>query len=36
MIAGHGAAVTPEQLKRLPYVVEFGPRLSALLGPEER
>lgn len=36
MIAGHGVAVTPEQLKRLPYAVEFGPRLSALLGPEQR
>jgi hypothetical protein len=27
-------AVTPEQLKTVPYTVEFGPRLSALLESE--
>ncbi len=33
LIRSHGVAVTPEQLKTVPYVVEFGPRLSALLEP---
>jgi hypothetical protein len=36
LIGAHGVAVTPEQLKTVPYVVEFGPRLSALLEPEDR
>jgi hypothetical protein len=27
--------VTPEQLKAVPCVIEFGPRLSALLRSEE-
>ena len=31
LIRHHGVAVTPERLKAVPYVVEFGPRLSALL-----
>jgi hypothetical protein len=34
LIRGHGVAVTAEQLKGVPYVLEFGPRLSALLEPE--
>lgn len=34
LIRDHGVAVTPEQLKAVPYVVEFGSRLSALLEPE--
>jgi hypothetical protein len=34
LIGEHGVAVTPEQLKAVPYVVEFGPFLSALLEPE--
>jgi hypothetical protein len=34
LIRTHGVAVTPEQLKTMPYVVEFGPRLSALLESE--
>lgn len=34
LIRSHEVAVTPEQLKTVPYVVEFGPRLSALLEPE--
>lgn len=34
LIRSHGVAVTAEQLKAVPYVVEFGPRLSALLEPE--
>jgi hypothetical protein len=29
LIGGQGLPVTAEQLKRVPYVVEFGPRLSA-------
>jgi hypothetical protein len=39
LIRNHGVAVTPDQLKAVPYVVEFGPRLSALLesdGQQER
>ncbi len=32
LIRNQGVAVTPERLKSVPYVVEFGPRLSALLG----
>jgi hypothetical protein len=39
LIRNHGVAVTPEQLKAVPYVVEFGPRLAALLeseGQQER
>jgi hypothetical protein len=31
LICSHGGAVTPEQLKAVPYVLDFGPRLSALL-----
>jgi hypothetical protein len=31
LIQKQGAAVTPEQLKAVPYVLEFGPRLSAFL-----
>ena len=31
LIRNHGVAVAPEQLKTVPYVVEFGPRLTALL-----
>jgi hypothetical protein len=34
LIRTHGVAVTPEQLKTMPYVVEFGPQLSALLESE--
>jgi hypothetical protein len=36
LIRDHGVAVTPEQLKAVPYALEFGPRLSALLAPQER
>jgi hypothetical protein len=36
LIAGQGVAVTPAQLRAVPYVVEFGPRLSALLKSEHR
>jgi hypothetical protein len=36
LIRSHGVAVTPEQLKAVPYVIEFGPRLSALIDPEGR
>jgi len=39
LIGKHGAVVTPLQLKTAGYVVEFGPRLSALLeseGQQER
>ena len=36
LIRKHGMAVTPEQLKAVPYVVEFGPRLAALLESEGR
>jgi hypothetical protein len=39
LIRNHGVAVTPEQLQAAPYVIEFGPRLSALLkleGQRER
>ena len=32
LISEQWVAVTPEQLKTVPYAVEFGPRLSALLG----
>lgn len=31
LIRNHGVAVAPGQLKTVPYVVEFGPRLTALL-----
>jgi hypothetical protein len=31
LIGNHGVAVASGQLKTVPYVVEFGPRLSALL-----
>lgn len=31
LIGDQGVAVTPDQLKAVPYAVEFGPRLSALL-----
>jgi hypothetical protein len=34
LIRTHGVAVTPEQLETMPDVVEFGPRLSALLESE--
>jgi hypothetical protein len=34
LIRSHGVAATPEQLKAVPYVVEFGPNLSALLEPQ--
>jgi hypothetical protein len=34
LIRNHGVAVTPERLKSVPYVVKFGPRLSALLKSE--
>ncbi len=33
LIRAHGVAVTAEQLKAVPYVVELGPRLSAVLEP---
>ena len=36
LIRNHGVAVTPEQLKAVPYVLEFGPRLSALLESEDQ
>lgn len=36
LIRNHGIAVTPERLKTVPYVVEFGPRLSALLDSGDR
>jgi hypothetical protein len=36
LIRNHGVAVTPGQLKAVPYVVEFGPRLAALLESEGR
>jgi hypothetical protein len=36
LIRDHGIAVTPEQLKTVPYVIEFGPRLSALLDSGDR
>lgn len=36
LIRSHGVPVTPEQLKAVPYVVELGPRLSAVLEPEDR
>ena len=36
LIRDHGVAVRPEQLKTMPYVIEFGPRLSALLKSEDR
>lgn len=36
LICDQGVAVTPEQLKAVPYVLEFGPRLSALLRSEDR
>jgi hypothetical protein len=31
LVRDHGVAVTAEQLKAVPYVLEFGPRLSALV-----
>jgi hypothetical protein len=34
LAGNHGVTVTPEQLKTTPYVVELGPRLSALLESE--
>jgi len=34
LICNHGVAMTPEQLKAVPYAVKFGPRLSALLESE--
>jgi hypothetical protein len=36
LIRSHGVAVTPEQLQAVPYVVEFGPHLSALLASADR
>lgn len=36
LLRNHGVAVTPLQLKSAGYVVEFGPRLSALLESEGR
>jgi hypothetical protein len=36
LAGNHGVTVTPEQLKAVPYVVEFGPRLSALLESEDQ
>jgi hypothetical protein len=39
LIRIHGVPVTPEQLKTVPYVVEFGSRLAALIeseGQQER
>ena len=36
LIRTHGVAVTSEQLKTVPYVVELGPRLSAVLEPENK
>jgi hypothetical protein len=35
LLRNQGVAVTPEQLKAVPYVLEFGPRLSAVLKSEE-
>ena len=36
LIRAHGVAGTPEQLKTVPYVVELGPRLSAVLESENQ
>ena len=36
LIRNQAVAVTSEQLKAVPYVVEFGPRLAALLNSEDR
>ncbi len=36
LIRNHGVAGTPEQLKAVPYAVEFGPRLTALLESESQ
>jgi len=36
LIRDQGVAVTSEQLKEVPYVLEFGPRLSALLKSGDR
>lgn len=36
LIADQGVAVTPEQLRAVPYVVELGPRLSAVLSSEHQ
>ena len=36
LIRDQGVTVTPEQLRHMPYLLEFGPRLSALLIPGER
>jgi hypothetical protein len=36
LIRTHGVAVTPLQLKTAGYVVEFGPRLAALLESEDQ
>jgi hypothetical protein len=36
LIRNHGVAVTPLQLKTAGYVVEFGPRLAALLESEDQ
>ncbi len=36
LIRDHGVAVTPDQLKAVPYVLEFGPRLSALFASADQ
>jgi len=36
LIRRHGIPVTAEQLKAVPYVIEFGPRLSAQFPLEAR
>ena len=36
LVRDHGVAVTAEQLKAVPYAVELGPRLVALLESEGR
>jgi hypothetical protein len=35
LIGDHGVVVTPGQLKALPYAIEFGPRLTAMLESED-
>ena len=35
LIQDHGVAVTAEQLQAVPYILEFGPRLSALLESQD-
>jgi hypothetical protein len=36
LVRKHAVAVTPEQLKTIPYTVEFGPRLAALLASQRQ